>query len=184
MSKGVRAVTLYRFRATFRRRWPGLLAIVLLFGLVGGLAMGSIAGARRTQSSFPTFLASTNPSNLSVGTALYNPAIGFNTGYNAKLVHTIAQLPREAGGSYVSVGASPLGANGSPTPAGENANLNVLGSANGLFFNQDKVTVTEGRMADPTKANQIVMTKGEAGELGLHVGQSVPWGIFSNSATP
>jgi len=185
MSKGVRAVTLYRFRVTFRRRWPGLLAIVLLLGLVGGLAMGSIAGARRTQSSFPTFLVSTNPSNLSVGTALYNPAIGFNTGYNAKLVHTIAQLPRvKRAESYVSVDASPLGGNGRPTPAGENANLNVLGSANGLFFNQDKVTVTEGRMADPTKANQIVMTKGAAGELGLHVGQGVPWGIFSNAANP
>ena len=35
----------YRFRATFRRRRGGYLAIVLLTGLVGGLAMGAIAGA-------------------------------------------------------------------------------------------------------------------------------------------
>ena len=34
--------------------------------------MGSLAGARRTQSSFPTFLASTNPSTL--GMAVYNQA--------------------------------------------------------------------------------------------------------------
>ncbi len=184
MNKGVFTVASYRFRATFRRRWPGLLAIVLLLGLVGGLAMGSISGARRTQSSFPTFLASTNPSNLRVGTALYNPALGFNTGYNANLVHTIAQLPRvKRAESYVSVYASPVGANGYPTPAGENANLNVLGSADGLFFNQDRVTVTEGRMADPTNANQIVATEGAARELGLHVGQAVRWGVFSNSAT-
>ena len=60
------SVAWYRFRATFRRRWPGYLAIVLLIGLVGGLAMASIAGARRTQSSYPTFLASTNPSDLTV----------------------------------------------------------------------------------------------------------------------
>lgn len=42
------------------------LAIVLLLGLVGGLALGALAGARRTQSSFPKFLRSTNPSDLFV----------------------------------------------------------------------------------------------------------------------
>ena len=29
----------YRFRATFGQRWPGYLAIALLVGLVGGVAM-------------------------------------------------------------------------------------------------------------------------------------------------
>jgi hypothetical protein len=43
-------VAVYRFRATFGRRWPGYATIILLIGLVGGLAMGAIAGARRTQS--------------------------------------------------------------------------------------------------------------------------------------
>ena len=38
-------------------------------------------------------------------------------------------------------------------------------------------------MANPKKANQIIMTKGAARELGLHVGQRVPWGIFSDTAT-
>ena len=32
----------YRFRATFGRRWGGLLSVVLLTGLVGGLSMGAI----------------------------------------------------------------------------------------------------------------------------------------------
>jgi hypothetical protein len=59
-------VAWYRFRSTLRRRLPGYLSIVLLVGLVGGLAMASLAGARRTQSSYPTFLASTNPSDLTV----------------------------------------------------------------------------------------------------------------------
>ena len=40
----------YRFRATFRRRWGAYLSLVLLIGLVGGVAMGAIAPAptRRT----------------------------------------------------------------------------------------------------------------------------------------
>lgn len=40
------------------------LTLVLLIGLLGGVAMGSVAAARRTQSSYATFLASTSPSDL------------------------------------------------------------------------------------------------------------------------
>src|SRR5437763_7513732 len=64
-------VSWYRFRATLRRRRRGYLALVLVIGLVGGLAMGAIAAARRTQSSFAVFRASTNPSDLLV--ALLDP---------------------------------------------------------------------------------------------------------------
>src|ERR1039458_2634175 len=56
----------YRFRATFVRRWGAYLSVILLIGLTGGLAMASVAAARRTQSSYPTFLASTNPSTLTL----------------------------------------------------------------------------------------------------------------------
>jgi hypothetical protein len=51
-------VAWYRFRATFARRWGGYLRMVLLIGLIGGIAMGAVAGARRTDSSFPVYLAS------------------------------------------------------------------------------------------------------------------------------
>ncbi|MGO9875943.1 MAG: hypothetical protein ACLPVY_19365 [Acidimicrobiia bacterium] len=60
----------FRFRATFGRRWGGLLAIVLLVGLVGGLAIGAVAGARRTQSSFPGYLTRVNANNAGIITAL------------------------------------------------------------------------------------------------------------------
>jgi hypothetical protein len=59
-------VAWYRFQATFRRRWAGYLALALLIGLVGGIAMGSVVAARRTYASYPKFLASTNPSDLVV----------------------------------------------------------------------------------------------------------------------
>ena len=65
-------VARYRFRVTFGRRWGGHLVLVLLIGLIGGIAMGSIAAARRTQSSFTTFLASTNPSDMNLN-SVYGP---------------------------------------------------------------------------------------------------------------
>ena len=87
------SVAWYCFRATFRHRWGGYLAIVLLVGFVGGVAMGSIAAARRTELSFPVFWASTHPSNLVGATAILNPTIGSNSGYNATLIRAIARLP-------------------------------------------------------------------------------------------
>jgi hypothetical protein len=59
-------VAWYRFRATLHRRWGGYLTVVLLVGLVGGLAMGAVGAARRTQSAFPTALATTHASDLDV----------------------------------------------------------------------------------------------------------------------
>ena len=49
----------YRSRITFARRRGAYLGLVVLIGLIGGIAMGSIAAARRTQSLYPAFLAST-----------------------------------------------------------------------------------------------------------------------------
>ena len=63
----------YRFRRTFGRRWGEYLTLVLLVGLVGGLAMGSVAAARRTDSSFSVYWASTNPSDLVGGTGVLDP---------------------------------------------------------------------------------------------------------------
>ncbi len=175
-------VSRYRFQGTFRHRWGAYLSLVLLIGLVGGLSMGALAAARRTESSFPTFLASTNPSNLSLGTALWNPALGYTTGYNGPLVATIARLPdvRRAE-SYSDIYSVPTGANGQPTAAGEKANMNVEGSVDGLYFNQDRVTVVQGRMADPKRVNEIMMTVGAAKSLGLHVGQTVTWGTYTDA---
>ena len=175
-------VSAYRFRATFGRRWGAYLSLVLLIGLVGGLSMGAIAAARRTSSSFSTYLASTNPSNLSLGTAIYDPALGFNSGYDAPLANTIAHLPHVARAeSYADIYSVPIQADGQPTAAGNNANMNVFGSVNGLFFNQDRATVVQGRMADPNRADEVVMTVGAARTLGLHVGQTVEWGTYSNA---
>ncbi len=66
MSRSVTRVAWFLFRATFRRRLGGYLVLTVLIGLVGGVAMGSMVAARRTDASYPKFLASTNPSDLVV----------------------------------------------------------------------------------------------------------------------
>lgn len=180
MSRALR-VCAYRFRTSFTRRWPGYLAIVLLIGAIGGVALASLAGARRTESSFPQFLASTNPSELSVLTGLYHPD---PTGYDPSLIQQIARLPYvshvESRGGYE---AEKVGANGCAVPSGLTGGARSVGlysSVDGLFFDMDHLVVLRGRMPNPQSPTQVAMTAQAARILGLRLGGTFPLGVVSN----
>ena len=180
MNAQARRVAWYRLATTFSRRRSGLFALILLIGVLGGLAMGALAGSRRTQSSFATYLESTNPSNLSLGTALLNPALGYDTGINPSLVRAISHLPLvRAVRSYDGFNGSQLTASG--TPRNTNANVNYLGSVDGEYFDQDRVSVTHGRMADPGRADEVMMTPDAAHALHWRIGETLPFGFFSDA---
>ena len=172
----------YRFRATFAGRWGGYLTIVLLVGLLGGLSMGSIAGARRTQSSYATYLSSTDPSDLTV--TLGVAACATCSGYSPTVESTLARLPHVAGveGSIETYGQvlEPDG-----TPPNINATtfneIEPLASTDGLYFHQDRVTPVAGRMSDPSRADEMVMSAAAARLQGLHVGETVPVGFYTNT---
>ena len=180
-------VTWYRFRATFGRRWPGYLAIVILSGLLGGLAMGSIAGARRTQSSFPVFLASTNPPDLEGVTSFVNPSPGSaGLGYDPALQAKIARLPHvgavdvESGLNFI-----PLGKGGVPeSPAAFPA---TAGEVGGLVSDTgrslDVSAATEGRIFDLRNANEFMVSATTAKTFDLHLGEVVRFGVYTNAQT-
>ncbi len=168
----------YRFRATLGSRWRGYLSVALLVGLIGGVAMASIAAGRRTQSSYPTFLASTNPSDLTV-------SISSNSGnplpFDPAVTAAIARLPGvRRVESLVTPAVVPLTANGTPDMAGLQSNLvQFVASPDGMFFNLDRATAVAGRMADPGRADEAVMTQSAAQQARLHVGQVLPLGYYT-----
>ena len=47
----------------------------------------------------------------------------------------------------------------------------TIGSLNGLFFNQDRPAVAEGRLPDPDSAGEFMTTVTAARLLGWHVGE-------------
>ena len=59
----------------------------------------------------------------------------------------------------------------------------LVGSVDGLLFNQDRFAVTSGRMADPTRADEVMVTQNAAASLGLHLDQVVPVVISSPSGS-
>ena len=174
----------YRFRCTFSRRWGEYLALVLLIGLVGGLAMGSVAAARRTDSSFSVYWANTNPSDLVGGTGVLDASAGLKP-YEAPIVETLSHLPHVAKvESQSGINLLPLQPDGAPeqnvtefSPGPGNG----YGSVDDLYFDQDKVTVLAGHLADPSDPDQFMLSAAQAQAMDLHVGDVVRFGIYTNA---
>ena len=171
-------VAWYRFVATFRSRWSGYVTIVLLVGLLGGLSMASVAGARRTQSSFATLMARANSSQLFGLTGVYNPTIG-QLGYSPSLDKRIEHLRYVKDvKSLIDMNLIVLNAQGAVVPASEGQSF--AGSLNGEQFTQDRVLITNGRRPNPKKINQFAMDAATAKQFGFHLGQVVTFVAFSN----
>jgi hypothetical protein len=163
-------VAWYRFRATFRRRWGGYLALTVLIGLVGGVAMGSMIAARRTYSSYPKFLAGTNPSDLIV-----QPTT--NPGGGPAFAAQLARLPHvrklEIAESYNAATLTPAGRVGTILIT----QVELVASADGMFSDLDRVTITDGRAANPARPDEIVASPEAVTLLGLHVGSHLAVGV-------
>lgn len=163
-------VNWYRFKATWRRRWASYVASAVLIGLVGGLALASVAAARRTDSAFRRFLRAGNPSDLAVDTGPYN----------AGLVHAVSQLPDVTSArSYVAFEVAPMRPDGRADFA-TLANAEAVGSVDGLYFDQDRFAVTRGRRASPGRADEMMVSENAARADHLQVGQSFDLGVFSD----
>jgi hypothetical protein len=59
-------VALACWRPTLRGVWRQVLALALLAGLLGGVALGAVAGARRTASAYGQYLAAIKASDVFV----------------------------------------------------------------------------------------------------------------------
>jgi FtsX-like permease family len=179
VSRSAASLAWYRFRVTFRHRLGGYLALAILAGLIGGVAMAAITAARRTESSYPDYLASTNPSsviiqpntNLNVSSAAQADQI-----YN-RLLSRLRHLPHVRGlATADAVNAAML------TPRGGYGTVlftqvQLVTSGDGMFSRQDRLTVTEGHRA--VRADQVVATTRAAATLHLHVGSRLRLGVWA-----
>jgi hypothetical protein len=167
--------------ATFHQRWRGYLAVALLLALVGGVAMGALIGARRTLSAFPTYLAASDSSNLqadiwNLGESLNRPA----TRNVAKELARLSDVRHVASAPTMII--VPLDSNGKP-PATASAiygsEVNIYGSTGGMYFHQDRVSVAQGRLADPRRADEMDATAEAAAIMHWHVGEEITFGAFT-----
>jgi len=178
-------VAAYRFRATLVRQWGGYVSLMLLVALLGGLSMASLAGARRTDSSFPIYVASTNPSTMEVLSGFDDPAFGMHSGYSPKLDGEIARLP------FVEQTAVAIGFDGNVNlngvkgvhphaSAGETPPTIIGGSE---YLTLDKVTLLAGHLFNAGRPNEAVVNTQAAREMGVHVGSVIQVPFYTDSET-
>jgi hypothetical protein len=184
VSRSAAHLAWYRLRATLRRRVGGYLALAALVGLSGGVALASVTAARRTDSSYPDYLASTNPSGL-----IIQPNSNGAPGETAAQAYRLYQglltelrhLPHvralATADAFYAALLTPHGGYGTVLFT----QVQLVASSDGMFTSQDRLTIVQGHKA--VRPDEVVATSRAAATLHLHVGSRVPVGIWAPTAS-
>ena len=153
------------------------MAVALLCGLLGAVALGALAGARRTDTAYGRYLASINSSDVLVN--IPGPVLAS--------VRQVEHLPG------VVSGTASLGLAAEPLVHGRVDDSfradSLAGSLDGEYFRQDRVTVVAGRLPSLDATGEIVLTPRLARLFGTRVGGRVTYqftrmNLQTNVATP
>ena len=143
------------------RRWRATVGAVLVIGLLGGVALAALAGARRTASSYSEYLRASNASDVLINT----PVPGLER------PQAIAHLPGVvSSANYVGLFAAPL------LRGQENDDWSltgVFGSVDGRYFTQDTATVDDGRLPREDATDELALTKRMVGLFGVGLGEDL-----------
>ena len=153
-------------RSTLILRWRALVGLAVLLGLLGGLSLFTLAGARATQASYPAFLRSARASSIAMT----------NGEYNHQVAATMARLPQVIHSStYVSF--SLVMAKGGRPDFSQNPEF--TGTFDGRYFTQDRFTPLTGRM--PTRIDEVAVNELAATKFGYHLGQHLQFAAYPQS---
>jgi hypothetical protein len=166
---GAMRLAWYAGRAAWRSSWRTALVVALVGGLLGAVALGALAGARRTGSAYGRYLRSVNASDVLVNVP-------------GPVLPVIREIEREPGALST---AAWLGLNGQPVIDGkvDDSFLTdaIAGSLDGEFYRQDKLTVLAGRLPPPGATGDVVLTTGMASAFHLAVGDHMTWEFYQNA---
>jgi ABC-type lipoprotein release transport system permease subunit len=155
-------------RPLLRGVWRQVLALALLVGLLGGVALGAVAGARRTATAYGRYLTAINASDVFVNVPGSLPGLSATRPYEL-----ISALPGViAHAAYIGLSGVPL-AHGKPVNSFLVNGLN--GSLDGEYFSQDRATVLAGRLPAQGSTSTVVLTSAVAKALGTGVGGTVSY---------
>ena len=153
-------------RSAIRGSWRQALALALLAGLLGGVALGAVAGARRTATAYGRYLAAINASDVFVNVPGQLPGMAATRPYEL-----ISSLPGVVGHvAYIGLSGAPL-VHGKPDNSFLVNSLN--GSLDGEYFSQDRATVLAGLLPPPGSTGTVVLTPAVAKAFGTGVGGTV-----------
>jgi hypothetical protein len=148
-----------------RRRWRSWILLVLVLGVAGGVVLTAAAGARRTSTAFPRYLAQAGASDLLIspqGTGLngFDPAVGHLPGVRAY-------------GTVVGIDALPVHADG--RLAGEGG---VVAPGDDHYLHQvERPKILAGRLPRPDRPGEVAVDLTEADQQHLRLGSPLELGL-------
>ncbi len=146
----------------------------MIGGLLGSVALGAVAGARRTATAYGRYLTSIRASDVFVNVPGRLPAEPV-----LRPIRLISQLPGIVS-SATYIGLSTAAVIHGRIDRSFNA-PGINGTLNGEYFRQDRMTVLAGRLPRLSSTGQIVVTPAVARAFGVGVGGQVTY-AFSPSA--
>jgi len=151
----MRAVWL-RARAEIRDRRRALLSATLICGLVGAAVLATLAGARRTQSIYPDFLETHRAEDVVVNDASFFAEVFWKPDFDA-----LSRLPYvESAVEFV------LGGVGGELESDLSEGGLYIGSSDPNFMRTiHKPLVVQGRLPDPTDADEVAVPYFAEGQL-------------------
>ena len=159
-------------RAELRARWRSVLALALVLGIGGGVALTAFAGARRTSSAMPQFVSYSLPDDggFLYGSPLTPPPVSGSAGSSlAPLEKRIVSLPQVVAyfqAPYLFMTVDRTGR--------QAANLNVFGPAQAdLYRRVDRPLVVAGSLPNPSHPFEAAVNELAAAKGHLHVGSRV-----------
>lgn len=164
---------IYRARGDLRARWRTALSLTLLIGVTGAVSIAAFAGARRTQSAYPRFLAVSQADDVSSNTGA--PGVGFDYHYDAKTAISFPEVERSRIDSIFFIKGR--ADNGREISSGQYAL-----QAGPTTHEQDGVDVPKllsGKLPDPSRADEISVAFPAAAQFGLHAGSKIVISLFS-----
>ena len=160
-----------RLQAELRATWRSVMVLALMLGVGGGLALTAFAGARRTDSAMPEFVAYSLPDDGgflfgSVSSPPVSQGQAPNSLALSKTEQRVVDLPQVVAyfeAPYLFLTTDPTGHNFN--------NLNSIGSTTAALYRRvDRPFVVAGHLPDPTQPFDVAVNEIAAGQHHLHVG--------------
>ena len=154
-----------RARADLRRRLLGWVALALLIGIAGGAAIAVAAAARRTDTAYERFLASSSPSDASI-----TESRDFLTkDLDLDQVAALPEVERSARASFLFF----LGRTADGRRLSQIDFQPLAMTRGALGTTLDRWKVLEGRRSDPDKVDEVMLDYETARSLHLGVGDEM-----------
>lgn len=139
-------------RREVSRRWKALVALGVLAGVVAGLALAAVAGARRTETAYERFREATGRSDAIVFASL----VGLTADYTA-----VRELPEVLDAGEFSL--TPIGIE--DPPMGQ-----LAPNDDRLYRTINRPLLVAGRLPDPGREHEILVNRNAARQHHLGVG--------------